>query len=202
MKQILHMTCSPRGVASESYRLSRKIVDLLQAAEPEAIVVTRNLAEATFGHVDGDYALSQHASADVSQDGSAAISETLIQELTSANFIVIGTPVHNFTVPSTLKAWIDHVVRVRWTFNISSAGKIGMLHDRPVYIAISSGGLFAGERARQPDFLRPYLQAVLGIIGLRDLTFFSVQGTAFGPEALTEARSRADDDLLAHFSGD
>ena len=105
------------------------------------------------------------------------LSEELIRELESADFVVIGTPMHNLTVPSALKAWIDHVVRARRTFNVTPAGKVGTLRDRPVFVAIASGGRFSGERARQPDFLTPYLKAILGMIGLHDLTFFSVQGT-------------------------
>jgi FMN-dependent NADH-azoreductase len=128
-----------------------------------------------------------------------ALSEKLIQELESADFVVIGTPMHNFTVPSALKAWIDHVVRARRTFNVTPAGKLGLLHDRPVFVAISSGGRFSGERARQPDFLTPYLEAVLGIIGLHDLTFFSVQGTASGPDAVAQARARIDQALQEYF---
>jgi FMN-dependent NADH-azoreductase len=107
---------------------------------------------------------------------------------------------HNLTVPSVLKAWIDHVVRVRRTFNVSPAGKIGLLRDRPVFVAIASGGRFSGERARQPDFLTPYLQAVLGTVGLHDLTFFSVQGTGSGPEAVAETRIKTDQALQAHFA--
>jgi FMN-dependent NADH-azoreductase len=151
-------------------------------------------------HVDENYAVSQQSSADVSQEGSAARSEELIQELESSDLVVIGTPVHNFTVPSALKAWIDHVVRVRRTFNVTPGGKVGTLRDRPVFVAVSSGGRFSGERARQPDFLTPYLKAVLGIIGLHDLTFFSVQGTAFGPDAVAEARVKTDRALQEYFS--
>lgn len=75
-----------------------------------------------------------------------------------------------------------------------------MLRDRPVFVAVSSGGRYSGERARQPDFLTPYLKAVLGIIGLHDLTFFSVQGAAFGPDAVAEARTRTDQALQNYFS--
>ncbi len=129
-----------------------------------------------------------------------ARSEELVQELESSDFVVIGTPMHNLTVPSTLKAWIDHVVRARRTFNITTSGKVGTLHDRPVFVAIASGGRFSGERARQPDFLTPYLTAILGMIGLHDLTFFSVQGTGAGSDAVAEARSRTDQALHTYFS--
>jgi FMN-dependent NADH-azoreductase len=198
--KILHLICSPRGRAAESANLSQKIVDSILAQEPLAEVVTRILADEPLAFVDVDFALSQHRIEDVSQEGSAAVSAMLIAEVESADWIVIGTPVHNFTLPAAFKNWIDHVVRVRWTFDVSPNGKIGRLPDRPVFIAFSSGGLFSGERARQPDFFTPYLKAVFGIIGLHDLSFFSVQGAAFGPEYLAGSRSTAAAAVLAHFS--
>lgn len=198
--KILHVSCSARGQFSESRRLSQKIVGLLSKNEPAAILVNRDMCDGAISHVDGNYAASQQSSADISQEGSIALSDELISELESADFVVIGTPMHNFTVPSALKVWIDHVVRVRRTFNVSPEGKIGLLRDRPVFIAVSSGGRYSGERTRQPDFLTPYLKAILGIIGLHDLTFFSVEGVAFGSEAVAGARAKTDLTLQEHFS--
>ncbi|QSX75304.1 NAD(P)H-dependent oxidoreductase [Lysobacter arenosi] len=201
MKKILHITCSPRGTASESERLSRRIVDRLLQSERLAMVVRRHLGDGSLAHVDRDYATSQSSSHDVSRDGSMAQSETLIRELEEADYVVIGTPMHNLAVPSVLKAWIDHIVRARRTFEISAAGKIGLLHDRPVFIAVASGGWFAGERARQPDFLTPYLRAILATIGLHDVTFFAVQGTSAAPERVAETRESTERELQAHFAG-
>jgi FMN-dependent NADH-azoreductase len=198
---ILYVSCSPRGRDSESRRLAREIIARLREGWPAATVVERCLNGADgLLPVDEDYALSQHLSEDVSQQGTAAQSETLIRELEQADVVVIATPMHNFTVPAALKSWIDHVVRVRRTFNVSPEGKVGLLRDRPVLVAVSSGGRFSGERARQPDFLTPYLKAVLGIIGLHDLTFFAIQGAAFGAEFLAEARIEANQALQVHFS--
>jgi FMN-dependent NADH-azoreductase len=200
MKKILYVSCSPRGEAAESHKLAQKIIGFLLRQEPTAILVNRVIGGGTIPPVDEDYAISQGSSADISQEGSMALSEELVQELESADFVVIGTPMHNLTVPSTLKAWIDHVVRARRTFNTTSAGKVGALRDRPVFVAISSGGKFSGERARQPDFLTPYLKTILGMIGLHDLTFFSVQGTGSGPDAVAETRARTDQELHEHFA--
>jgi FMN-dependent NADH-azoreductase len=99
---------------------------------------------------------------------------------------------HNLTVPSVLKAWIDQILRAGRTFMSTPAGKVGMLRDRPVFVGIASGGVFAGEKANQPDFLTPYLSAVLGSIGLKTLQFLPVQATAFlvGDQA-TLAREKA-----------
>lgn len=201
MKKILRVSFSPRGQASESYRLSQKIVDQLLQKEPDAQVVDRDLGNGSIAHVDGSYAVSQGGPTDVSREGSMAHSEELIKDLETADFVVISTPMHNLSIPSTLKAWIDHVVRVRRTFNITPAGKVGTLGGRPVFVAIASGGRYSGERANQPDFLTPYLSVILGMIGLQDLTFFSVQGTGgASPEALAETRARTEQELRTYFA--
>jgi FMN-dependent NADH-azoreductase len=180
MMQILHVTCSPRGNASESYRLSQKIVGFLLEREPTAILVDRLIGGGAISHIDGGYATAlgtpHPSSAEIFPQGSMSRSEELIQELESSDVVVIGTPMHNFTVSSALKAWIDHIVRVRRTFNVTAKGKAGTLRDRPVFVAVSSGSRYSGARARQPDFLTPYLKAILGTVGLHDLTFSPSKG--------------------------
>jgi FMN-dependent NADH-azoreductase len=200
MKTILRVSFSPRGQASESHRLSQRIVDLLLDRQPGAEVIDRDFGNGSLAQVDGSYAQSQGGPVDVSSDGSIAQSEDLIGELERADILIISTPMHNLTMPSALKAWIDHVVRVRRTFNITAAGKVGALRDRPVFLAIASGGRYSGERANQPDFLTPYLRVILGMIGLKDLTFFSVQGTGSSPDALAKTRVNTDQELQAYFS--
>lgn len=204
--KILHLDCSPRGEASESYRISQQIVGFLMQREPAAVLVRRVIGGGAIPHIDGSYATAlgstEQSSVEISPSGSMSRSEELIQELESSDVVVIGTPMHNFTVPSALKAWIDHVVRVRRTFNTTAEGYVGTLRDRPVFIAVSSGGRYSGARARQPDFLTPYLRAVLGTIGLHDLNFFSAEGSAGGPEAVAEARIRTDLALREYFSAD
>jgi FMN-dependent NADH-azoreductase len=202
MMNILHVSCSPRGGNSESLRLSRQIIEHLLKMHPEAELTDRPLGgeAARLAPLDEPYASSQQSLADVSTQGSAARSDELIRELARADVVVIGTPMHNYGVPAALKLWIDHVVRVRRTFDIGAAGKVGLLPDRPVFIAVSSGGRFSGEGSRQPDFLTPYLKEILGMVGLHDLAFFSVQGVVFGHEALAAARAITREALRQHFA--
>lgn len=199
---VLRLTCSPRGAASESHRLSRFILDGLARADARR---GRDLVEIDANplpHVDAEYAWALGSPADPDGDpaGSLRQSDHLIQSLVDADYVVIATPMHNYTVPSALKAWIDHVVRVRSTFTVTRAGKVGVLADKPVFVAVSSGGLFSGAEARQPDFLTPYLKAALATIGLKRLTFFSVEGTAMGGQALEAARLRARAEIEAYFT--
>jgi len=198
---ILCITCSPRGAASESHRLAQAIIGRIACADAAAAESVVEVDAGRLPHVDPDYAAALCAAADpagpVAERGSLGLSSRLIASLAQADYVVIATPMHNFTVPSALKAWIDHVVRVRHTFNITPEGKIGVLADRPVFVAISAGGLFSGSGPRQPDFLTPYLKTVLGTIGLRDVTFFSVEGTVRGLDALRAARADAEAQIAA-----
>ena len=88
----------------------------------------------------------------------------------------------------------------RRTFTIGRQGKTALLRDRPVFVAVASGGRYSSGSARQPDFLSPYLIAVLGMIGLRDITVFSVEGTALSPESVADIRAKTERELEAHFS--
>lgn len=202
--KILHISCSPRGQISESSKISQKIVGHLLRSEPTAIVTNRVIGGGAIPHIDASYATAlgaiEQTPAERRPTGSMARSEELIQELENSDVVVIGTPMHNFTVPSVLKAWIDHIVRVRRTFNNTSEGKVGTLRDRPIFVGIASGGRFSGDRAHQPDFLTPYLRAILGTIGLHDLTFFTIEGTAIGPDAVDKAWTRTDQAMREYFS--
>jgi FMN-dependent NADH-azoreductase len=187
--KLLHIACSPRVQGSHSARLAQAIVERLCVLHPVMQVQLRDLAAEPLPHVDGAYAdaLAGRQPAGAAA-GALVRSDALIAELEQADAIVLGTPMHNFTVPSVLKSWIDHVLRIHRTFAPTPEGhKRGLLRNRPVYIAVASGGMFLGERARQPDFLTPYLRAVLNTMGLHDLHFFVLQATVRGPDALAAA---------------
>lgn len=201
---ILHVSASPRGLHGDSYRLSEHVVQCLRTLHPHAQVTERALWETAPAPVDAAYAT---ALASNGTDRETTIrsdtlvrSDQLIGELEAANVLVIGTPVHNLTVPSVLKVWIDHIVRIHRTVRPTPQGKVGMLRDRPVYIAVTSGGWRTGAKARNPDFFSPYLNAVLGMVGLRDVTFFSMEGMALGEENAARARGEAYAAVDRHFN--
>ena len=185
MKTILHIDCSARA-GSHSRSLSAALLQRLLQDASEVEVVRRDLGYQPLPHTLADYAdaLAAPGALDTAQqNGVMTTSEQLLGEVEAADALVIGTPMHNFTLPSTFKAWIDQVLRVGRSIGMSSEGKkVGLLQDKPVYIGIASGGVFSGEQARQPDFLTPYLQAAFGCIGLHSLQFFALQGTAFRDE--------------------
>lgn len=165
-------------------------------------MVERDIGQVALPHIDGHHAAAlgaaQPLGAELAATGTLVVSEVLIRELERADAVVIGTPMHNLSAPASLKVWIDHVVRVGRTFDVGVQGRIGRLHDRPVLIAVSSGGVFSGEDARQPDFLTRYLRAVLAMVGLRDVSFFTVEGTGAGAQKLEMLRSTADQAIEVH----
>ena len=176
MSEILVVHCSPHGSLALADEIVREAVTNLRRSTPRRRVVERNLAEAALPTLDREYAAAVIAG----EPDSAPVfarSETLIRELEDCDYLVIATPVHNFTVPAALKLWIDYVVRAGRTFRTEAGKKSGLLADRPTLVVVSSGGFFTGDSARQPDFLSPYLLHVLQTIGIKDVRFICLQGT-------------------------
>jgi FMN-dependent NADH-azoreductase len=120
----------------------------------------------------------------------------LIDELFAADIIVLAVPMHNFGPPSTLKAWIDHVVRVGRTVSYSEQkGPEGKLKGKRVILVLASGGVYSDGPAKPLDFQEPYLRAILGFIGLTDIDVVRVEGvamSAIGPDqAVASARAQS-----------
>ncbi|MBB3595858.1 FMN-dependent NADH-azoreductase [Rhizobium sp. BK529] len=177
---ILHIDSSPRQ-QSHSRQLSAAIVERLLQVAPGADVTRRDLGSEPLPQTTALYAaaLASPATLAAPPVGSLDLSELLIREVEAADAIVIGTPMHNLSIPSVLKAWIDQILRVGRTMTSTPVGKVGMLRDRPVFIGVASGGFFTGKRANQPDFLTPYLSVALKSIGLKTQQFLPLEGTAF-----------------------
>ena len=104
------------------------------------------------------------------------LSDKYINDIINADIIIISTPMHNFTIPSTLKAWIDHVVRVNKTFKYTEKGRVGMVDSaKKVYLVIASAGVYNDENSKM-DFASPYLQMMMNYIGLTDVTTIRAEG--------------------------
>jgi FMN-dependent NADH-azoreductase len=199
---ILRINCSPKQHQSISYQLSERIIDAQHKSKINSDWTLTDVDALALPHVDSEYAilLTSRTSSPVIPSGSNALSEHLIKQLTDADAVIIATPMHNYTVPSSLKSWIDHVVRIGKTFIPTAEGKVGTLTDKPVYIAVASGGLYRSELAQQPDFLTAYLKTVLATIGLKNIHFFVIEGTVLGDDHLEAEFSRVQSELDSHFS--
>lgn len=188
MIRILLLNAGPHSEASHGYRLAREAI--AAAGIGAARITERDLVKSPIPPIGRDYAMAI-TSRSGGHEKEFAWSERLIVELEQHDMLFIVTPMHNFTVPAALKLWIDHVIRIGRTFVSTPEGKIGSLPDRPTFVLVSSGGFFAGEKARQEDFLTPYLRYALNSIGIADVHFFPLQGLVFGPDAVAGALHEA-----------
>jgi len=186
MTRILVLNCGPHSDASHGYRLAKET--LAASGISDAHITERDLVQTPLPAIGRDYALAitSNAAHDVSE---LQWSEQLIAELEQHDVLFIVTPMHNFTIPATLKLWLDHVIRIHRSFAATPQGKVGLIKDRPTLVLVSSGGFFAGERAKQTDFLTPYLRYALASIGINNIHFYPLQGLVFGPDAVAQAVS-------------
>ncbi len=171
MKTLLHVSASPRHVDSHSRKAVAAAIAELRDHRPAWQVIERDLGLEPLPHPDAAFvqaSLMPDAQRNAAQHAVLRQSDQLIAELASADAIVLSTPMHNFTVPSVLKAWVDHVVRPRQTFRLDASGKTGLLRDRPVRVVLACGGSLCGEPGGQADFVTPYLRYVFAVIGLWD----------------------------------
>jgi FMN-dependent NADH-azoreductase len=191
MSNVLLIHSSVFGDKSQSLALAR---DFLKRY-PHRSVVERALSPQTMPHLDGETYLAMGAPSgehDSRQQAAVALSDTLIAELEAADTIVLAAPMYNFSIPSTLKAWIDHVARRGRTFRYTEKGPEGLLKGKKVYVLTARGGVYSnGAPAAAFDFQEPYLRAALGFLGLTDVTFVHFEGVGMGPEAAHANRSKA-----------
>ncbi|WP_454804509.1 FMN-dependent NADH-azoreductase [Mucilaginibacter phyllosphaerae] len=179
MKKILHIISSPRGAASFSIKLGNAIVEKLQAAYPGSTVKVKDLVKDQFPHLEEAHLTSFFTPAEAITPAlleAVKHSNDAIKELQDADVIVIGAPLYNFTIHSALKAWIDHITRAGVTFKYDENGPQGLLKNKKVYIAISSGGVYSEGPMKHADFIEPYLRLILGFLGLTDISVFRIEG--------------------------
>src|ERR1044071_197538 len=198
MKNNLLIESSPRGNDSYSHQAARSIVSELQTRNPGAKLVVRNLAENPPSHVGLAFITGMYVEPDqrsTEQNKALAVSDALIDELLAADTIVLAVPMHNFGPPSTLKAWIDHVVRVGRTFSYGDNGPQGLVKGKHVIVVLASGGVYSEGQMKAFDFTEPYLRTVFGFLGITDVDVVRVEGVAnraIGPQkALAAARTQS-----------
>lgn len=179
-KNILHIISSVSGERSQSNKLSESLLAKLLNAYPGSSVRTHDLTKSPFPHLEDSHVAAFYTPAELQTDESRKLtkySEEAIEELRGADIVVIGVPYYNFGIPSTLKAWLDHIVRVGLTFKYENGTPTGFLTDKKVYLAIASGGIYSEGPMKDHDFAEPYLRFTLGFVGLTDITTFRIEGT-------------------------
>jgi FMN-dependent NADH-azoreductase len=204
MKSILLILGSPRDRNSYSHQIGRRIVDDLKSRYPSAKVVVRNLAKEPLPDVGEGFVTGRVLPKDkrtAAETAALALSDIMVAELMAADVLVLATPMHNFGISASVKAWIDHIVRPGVTFSYSDKGPLGLVQGKKVILVLARGGIYAEGPMKGYDFQEPYLRAVLGFIGMTDVEVIRIEGVAMGDDAVrnavTSAKAQADDVVRA-----
>ena len=179
MKRILHLISSIQGNESYSIKLGKAIVEKAIEKYPGSTVEEVNLNDLELPHLNPTILQSMFTPGDqltAEAKESLRYSDAAIKQLMASDIIVIGAPLINFTIPTTLKSWIDHITRAGITFGYAENGPIGMVNGKKVYVAMSSGGIYSEGPGKSNDFVAPYLKAFLGFLGMTDLTVIRAEG--------------------------
>lgn len=180
----------------QSSQLADHLVARWQAANPDVEVIVRDLTTDPVPHLTAERfgaLLTPPAARSAEQAAVAAYSDALIDELTRADVIVLALPMYNFGIPSTLKAYFDHVARSGITFRYTAEGPEGLVDGKRVYVVAARGGLYSGSSLdTQSDYVRNFL----GFLGMREVEFVYAEGLNMGDEpkarGLASAREALD----------
>jgi len=181
-KTLLHLDSSPLGATSVTRHLSAEFVLNWKLANPDGTIITRDTTTSAIPPVTAAWvgaAYTPEASLNPGQRDLLALSDSLIAELFAADEYILGVPMHNFSIPSTLKLWIDQVARVNKTFSYATGTPVGLLTGKQATILIASGGVYdAGTAMASYNHVEPYLRDVLGFLGVTETTFLSAGGAS------------------------
>jgi FMN-dependent NADH-azoreductase len=200
MKNILLVLSSPRGDQSYSNRVARELVAKLQSDHPGATVKTVDVSQLPPPVLDGAqlHAFFTPSEARTEEQRAAiAQSDAYVADIFFADTIVIASGMINFSVPATLKAWIDQIVRGGVTFRYGEGGPEGLVQGKKVYLVLATGGVYSSGPMQAMDHLSPYLASTLAFLGMTDVETIRVEGTAFGPEAAETAVQAAQERVAA-----
>ena len=198
MKTLLQIKASIFSDGGQSSRLADRYVAQWQATNHRGRVITRDPAKDPVPHLTAERFqafLAKPEDRTLAQAADAAYSDALIDELKSADVIVLGLPMYNFGVPSALKAYFDHVARGGQTFRYTEKGPVGLLTGKKAYVLATRGGLYAGSAL---DTQTGYVRDFLRFIGIADVQFVYAEGLAMGDEAKNAALAKAHGAISSH----
>ena len=182
MPTLLHIDSSPLYGRSVSRQLTDVFVTHWMSAHPNVAVVTRDLNATPILPVNAGWVSAAYAPEEArtpEQKKLLALSDVLLAELEQADEYVFGVPMHNFSVPSVLKLWIDQIARVGRTFSYADGTPKGLLTGKRATFIIATGGIYdAQTQMASFNFVEPYLRSVFGFLGVTDVTFLTAGGTA------------------------
>ena len=191
MKTILQIDSSAKKDGSATRALTAAAVATLRKQYPDAEVVYRDLTDEPLPHISPEFLAGIFAGGEYANHATVKLSDALLAELFAADILVIGAPMYNFGIPSQLKAWIDYIVRAGKAFRYTEKGPEGLVTGKRAIVAVANGGVYTQGPMMPFDHVGPYMQQVLGFIGITDVTIVRAESQAMGPEAAKESLEKA-----------
>lgn len=191
MANILVIESSARQQGSVSRQLTEQFIAQWQVTHPADRIQVRDLAVEQVPHLDANLLGGWMTPADqqsVAEQRALALSNTLTDEVLAADVLVLAAPMYNFAIPSTLKAWLDHVLRAGVTFKYTETGPQGLLTGKRAFVLTARGGIYAGGSL---DHQEPYLRQALAFIGIHDVSFIHAEGLNLGGEFMEKGLAEA-----------
>jgi FMN-dependent NADH-azoreductase len=191
MTTLLQLNSSIFSSGGHSSQLADEFVAKWLINNPDAQVIVRDLASDPLPHLDAQRVSAFFTQSDArthEQDIYVAESDALIKELEQSEVIVIGLPMYNFGIPSTLKAYFDRIARAGITFRYTETGPEGLLTGKKAYVFATRGGMFAGTPL---DSQTNYVRDFLGFLGISDVEFVYAEGLNMGDDAKNKALTEA-----------
>jgi FMN-dependent NADH-azoreductase len=197
MKTLLQINTSIFSDGGQSSQLAKRFVGTWRDANPDSRLVVRDLAKNPVPHLDaagfGAF-LAKPEERTAEQQAAAKYSDVLIAELKSADVIVLGLPLYNFGLPSTLKAYFDQVGRAGQTFRYTAEGPVGLVTGKKAYVFATRGGLYKGT---PKDTQTPYVRDFLGFLGITDVEFVYAEGLAISEASKASSIAGAHVDITS-----
>jgi len=185
---ILEINASGRKSGSVSRMLTSELVRELEKKHGGAATRRRDLSLG-LPFVDEDWIGANFTAPEErseTQNEVLGFSDQLVGELQAADTIVIGVPIYNFSIPASLKAWVDLIARARLSFRYTANGPEGLLKDKRVYLVVASGGVAVGSAV---DFATPYMRHALAFVGITDVQIVAAEKlNSNADEAIDAAR--------------
>lgn len=202
MPTLLRIDSSSRLAGSNSSQLADIAEEIWRASHSQGQVISRHLGQNPIPVLSQDTIAGFFTPEDAlstEMKAATALSDTLIDELQSADMLLLAAPIYNFSVPAALKCWIDQITRIGHTFAYENGAFTGLARTPRAIVICAYGaeGYLEGQSFAQANFLEPYLRFLLGFLGIGQVDFISVQNTSGDPDSAAANAQQAEADLRA-----
>ncbi|MBF0485847.1 MAG: NAD(P)H-dependent oxidoreductase [Candidatus Omnitrophica bacterium] len=186
MKKLLHIVATPRGKDSRTLEVSGEFLDVFKEKHGDWVVEELDLSKETLPslsvkRVDGKYVVlsGKELSGELKESWEEIVAH--IEKFLSADAYLISTPMWNFSIPYMLKHYIDIIIQPKYLFRYTTTGVEGLVKGKKMLVVASRGGDYSAEPMHSADFQEPYLRAIFGLVGIKDIDFIVAQPMDMGP---------------------